>query len=66
MSRRWSRKARSPHYPAFAPDIKAAGAEFVDGEALLDGLLVSARAWPDHPAWLRAFLDILRDKAPLS
>ncbi|KJS57667.1 DJ-1/PfpI family protein, partial [Streptomyces rubellomurinus] len=57
---------RSSAYPALAPDLKAAGAEFVDGEAVVDGLVVSARAWPDHPAWLRAFLDILRDKAPLS
>ncbi|KJS51366.1 peptidase, partial [Streptomyces rubellomurinus subsp. indigoferus] len=46
--------------------LKAAGAEFVDGEAVVDGLVVSARAWPDHPAWLRPFLDILREKAPLS
>jgi protease I len=25
---------------------------------------VSARAWPDHPAWMREFMTILRSKAP--
>jgi protease I len=30
----------------------------------VDGVLVSARAWPDHPAWMRAFLEVLRSKAP--
>ncbi|MFH8381632.1 DJ-1/PfpI family protein [Kitasatospora sp. NPDC018058] len=57
---------RTSAYPALAPDIKAAGAEFVDGEAVVDGVVVSARAWPDHPAWLRAFIEILRDKAPVA
>ncbi|MBP0453184.1 DJ-1/PfpI family protein [Kitasatospora sp. RG8] len=57
---------RSAAYPALAPDVAAAGAEFVDGEAVVDGVVVSARAWPDHPAWLRAFVEVLRVKAPLS
>jgi protease I len=26
--------------------------------------MVSARAWPDHPAWMREFMDVLRAKAP--
>jgi protease I len=25
---------------------------------------VSARAWPDHPSWMREFMQILRSKAP--
>jgi hypothetical protein len=25
---------------------------------------VSARAWPDHPAWMRELIQILRSKAP--
>lgn len=56
---------RSAAYPALAPDVAAAGAEFVDGEAVIDGMLVSGRAWPDHPAWMREFLRILRAKAPV-
>jgi protease I len=55
---------RSAAYPALAPDIAAAGAEFVDGAAVVDGTVVSGRAWPDHPAWMREFINILRSKAP--
>ncbi|TQF05282.1 DJ-1/PfpI family protein [Kitasatospora acidiphila] len=51
-------------YPALEPDVRAAGATYRDGEAVVDGMLVSARAWPDHPAWLGAFIEILRTKAP--
>ncbi|GAA1977794.1 DJ-1/PfpI family protein [Kitasatospora viridis] len=51
-------------YPALEPDVQAAGATFRDGEAVVDGVLVSARAWPDHPGWLRAFVEVLRSKAP--
>ncbi len=51
-------------YPALAPDVVAAGAEFVDGGGVVDGVMVSARAWPDHPTWMRAFIDVLRTKAP--
>lgn len=55
---------RTAAYPALAPDVTAAGAEFVDSAAVVDGMMVSARAWPDHPAWMRAFIEILRAKAP--
>jgi protease I len=55
---------RSAAYPALAPDVAAAGGEFVDGAAVVDGQMVSARAWPDHPAWMREFIQILRSKAP--
>jgi protease I len=58
------RGRRSAAYPALAPDVVAAGAEFVDSEAVVDGVMVSGRAWPDHPAWMREFMSILRAKAP--
>jgi protease I len=32
--------------------------------AVIDGQMVSARAWPDHPAWMREFIGILRVKSP--
>ncbi|MCP9210914.1 DJ-1/PfpI family protein [Streptomyces cucumeris] len=51
-------------YPALELDIQAAGAEFQDTEVVVDGTLVSARAWPDHPAWMREFLSVLRAKSP--
>ncbi|KAA2257919.1 DJ-1/PfpI family protein [Solihabitans fulvus] len=57
---------RTAAYPAVAPDVRAAGGEFVDEEAVVDGVLVSARAWPDHPAWMREFVAVLRAKAPVS
>jgi len=55
---------RTAAYPALAPDVEAAGAEFVDAAAVIDGQMVSARAWPDHPAWMHEFMEILRSKAP--
>ena len=55
---------RTAAYPALAPDVAAAGAEFVDSGGVVDGVMVSARAWPDHPTWMRAFIDVLRTKAP--
>ncbi|GGN82070.1 protease [Actinoplanes lobatus] len=53
-------------YPACAPDVRAAGATFADSAAQIDGVLVTGRAWPDHPAWMREFLTVLRAKAPLA
>lgn len=52
-------------YPALESDVRVAGAEFVNSEAVIDGQMVSARAWPDHPAWMREFIKLLRQKAPV-
>jgi len=49
-------------YPALGPDIAACGAAFAEtliDAAHTDGNLVTAPAWPAHPAWLRAFLKLL-------
>ncbi|WP_437883623.1 DJ-1/PfpI family protein [Pseudomonas sp. LRF_L74] len=49
-------------YPACAPEVRLAGGEFVElavTEAHVDGNLVTAPAWPAHPAWLAAFLKVL-------
>lgn len=56
---------RTAAYPALEPDVKMGGAEFVNSEAVVDGNLVSARAWPDHPSWMRAFVALLKQKAPV-
>ncbi|MEC4019632.1 DJ-1/PfpI family protein [Streptomyces sp. H27-D2] len=53
-------------YPALELDVQAAGASFQDTEVVVDGTLVSARAWPDHSAWMREFLTVLRAKAPVT
>jgi protease I len=55
---------RTAAYPALEPDVRAAGAEFVDASAVVDGMMVSARAWPDHPSWFGEFMTLLRSKAP--
>jgi protease I len=55
---------RTAAYPALEPDIAAAGAEFVDGAGVVDGTMVSARAWPDHPSWMREFMRMLSERAP--
>lgn len=49
-------------YPALEPDMQSAGATFHDQETVVDGPLVSARAWPDHPTWMREFLRVLRER----
>ncbi|HVA94010.1 MAG TPA: DJ-1/PfpI family protein [Candidatus Dormibacteraeota bacterium] len=56
---------RTAAYPALEPDVIAGGAEYVDAEVVIDGSMVSSRAWPDHPAWMRAFVALLKQKAPL-
>jgi protease I len=56
---------RTAAYPALQPDVVAGGAEFVDAEAVLDGAMISARAWPDHPAWMREFIALLKKKTPI-
>ncbi|ARP70515.1 peptidase [Streptomyces pluripotens] len=60
------RGRRVTAYPALEPDMQAAGAGFQDTETVVDGTLVSSRAWPDHPAWMREFLTVLRSKAPVN
>jgi protease I len=56
---------RVTSYPAVAPDMVNAGAEWVDVglfDALVDGNLVTAQAWPAHPAFLRKFIELLGAK----
>lgn len=49
-------------YPAVAPEVRSAGGKWVEvplDQAHTDGNLVTAPAWPAHPAWLAAFLKVL-------
>jgi deglycase len=49
-------------YPAVGPELKLAGAEYADigiDQAVVDGNLVTAPAWPAHPAWLAKFFEAL-------
>jgi len=49
-------------YPACRPEVELAGATYADiamDAAVTDGLLVTAPAWPAHPAWLSQFAAVL-------
>lgn len=49
-------------YPACAPEVTAAGGDYADiavDQALTDGNLVTAPAWPAHPQWLAQFNKLL-------
>ena len=56
-------------YPAVGPDVGLCGGTFANipvDAAHVDGNLVTAPAWPAHPAWLREFLKLLGTKIVLS
>ena len=49
-------------YPAVGPDVSQAGGKFVEtpmDQAIVEGNLVTAPAWPAHPDWLAKFLKLL-------
>jgi protease I len=50
-------------YPTCAPEVELAGGHFQNiglNEAFVDGKLVTAPAWPAHPAWLTEFSKVLQ------
>ncbi len=54
-------------YPAVGPECVIAGAKYGEvspnaDNAVTDGLLVTAPAWPAHPAWMSQFLKVLGSK----
>ena len=49
-------------YPACSPEVESAGATYASiaiDDAVTDGVLVTAPAWPAHPKWLAQFLAVL-------
>jgi deglycase len=51
-------------YPACAPEVEMAGGKYIEVAmtgAVVDGMLVTAPAWPAHPAWLAKFLQVLEE-----
>ena len=51
-------------YPACRFEVTSTGGKYVEPAESMDsahtfGHLVTAPAWPAHPAWMRAFLDLL-------
>lgn len=54
-------------YPACMPEVLLGGGQYVPHNATfdnahVDGNLVTAPAWPAHPAWIREFLKVLGTK----
>ena len=41
-------------------DIRAAGAEYVNRDVVVDGALVTVRGWPDNGPWMREFVKLLK------
>ncbi len=59
---------RCSAYPACRPEVELAGGHYAEIEvtdAVTDRHLVSAPAWPAHPAWIRQFLTLLGTKVVL-
>ncbi|MGA3098137.1 MAG: DJ-1/PfpI family protein [Bryobacteraceae bacterium] len=55
-------------YPAVAPDVTQAGGTYIEigiDQAYTCGALVTAPAWPAHPAWLAQFLKVLGTRIEL-
>jgi protease I len=57
-------------YPAVGPDLVDAGCKWVEvngtaSNSHIDGNLVTAPAWPAHPAWIKDFLKVLGTKIEL-
>ena len=49
-------------YPAVGPEVTLAGGEYQEipvDEVFVDGNLVTAPAWPAHPKFMRAFIELL-------
>jgi len=56
---------RCTAYPACGPEVTMSGGEYIEvpvTDAVVDGTLVTASAWPAHPAWIAKFLEILGTK----
>jgi len=55
-------------YPACAAEVRLAGADYANipvDQAVTDGQLVTAPAWPAHPAWIAQFLTVLGTRISL-
>ncbi len=55
-------------YPACQVEVELAGAEYMGiaiDAAVTDGNLVTAPAWPAHPAWISQFLTVLGTRISL-
>jgi len=49
-------------YGVLKADMEGSGGTFLDQEVVVDGNLVTSRAWPDLPAFMREFMKLLRKR----
>jgi protease I len=47
-------------YPDLEPDVRSAGASFLNRDVVVDGHLVTVRGWPDNGPWMREFVKLVR------
>ncbi|WP_372396652.1 DJ-1/PfpI family protein [Azospirillum sp. HJ39] len=55
-------------YPACRPEVELAGGEYADiaiDDAVTEGNLITAPAWPAHPAWMSRFIAALGTRIEL-
>ena len=49
--------------PELEPDLRAAGAAYVNRDVVVDGTLVTVRGWPDNGPWMREFVKLVKARA---
>lgn len=49
-------------YPVLKADMERGGASYQDKEVVVDGNLVTSRAWPDNPAWMKEFMKLVKKR----
>jgi protease I len=47
-------------YPDLEPDLKRAGATFINREVVVDDHLVTVRGWPDNGPWMKEFVRLVK------
>ena len=57
------RGKRATCWPALRDDLKAAGADYVDREVVVDGNLITSRCPPDLPAFCRQIFAAIKQTA---
>jgi protease I len=50
-------------YPDLEPDLRRAGAQFMNREVVVDGRLVTVRGWPDNGPWMKEFVRLIKDQS---
>ncbi len=47
-------------FPELEPEMRAAGANYVNRDVVVDGTLVTVRGWPDNGPWMREFVKVVK------